>query len=80
MCLTLGVLPQYLLKGIVGAILFEDVHDPDHHIGLMREAMDSASFNRYVLGLRTGEPLDLMLREKLNAITVELRDFSKDKL
>jgi hypothetical protein len=46
----------------------------------MREAMDTASFNRYVLGLRTGEPLDLMLREKLSAIAVELRDFSKDKL
>lgn len=79
MCLTLGVLPQFLLKGIVGAILFEDVDDPDHHIGLMREAMDTASFNRYVLGLRTGEPLDLMLREKLGAITSELRDFSKEK-
>ncbi|MFZ6770733.1 hypothetical protein ACO0LM_27060 [Undibacterium sp. Di26W] len=78
MCLTLGVLPQYLLKGIVGAVLFEDVNDPDHHIGLMHEAMDTASFNRYVLGLRPGEPLDLMLREKIVAITTELREIAKD--
>ena len=80
MCLTLGVLPQYLLKGIVGALLFEDVNDPDHHIGLMREAMDIPSFNRYVLGLRPGEPLDLMLREKMGSITAELRDLAKDMM
>jgi len=79
MCLTLGVLPEFLLKGIVGALLFEDKHDPDHHIGMMRESMDTASFNRYVLGLRQGEPLDLMLREKMAAITAELRDFAKEK-
>ena len=78
MCLTLGVLPQYLLKGIVGALLFEDVHDSDHHIGLMREAMDTASFNRYVLGLRPGEPLDLMMREKMGPITAELRELAKE--
>jgi mannitol-1-phosphate 5-dehydrogenase len=78
MCLTLGVLPQNLLKGIVGALLFEDVHDPDHHIGLMRESMDTADFNRYVLGLRHGEPLDLMLRDNMGSITTELRALSKE--
>jgi hypothetical protein len=80
MCLTLGVLPQYLLKGIVGALMYEDVNDSDHHIGLMREAMDTPSFNRYVLGLRPGEPLDLMLREKIDLITVELSDLAKDTM
>ncbi len=78
MCLTLGVVPHFLLRGIVGALLFEDAKDPDHHIGLLREAMDSASFNRYVLGLRPGEPLDLMLREKTGAITTQLRGLGKD--
>lgn len=77
MCLTLGVLPHFLLRGIVGALLFEDAKDPDHHIGLLREAMDSASFNRYVLGLRSGEPLDLMLREKTGAITRQLRELTR---
>lgn len=80
MCLTLGVLPEYLLKGIVGALLFEDVHDPDHHIQMMRKSMDTASFNRYVLGLRQGEPLDLMLREKMAAITAELRALAKENI
>lgn len=77
MCLTLGVLPQYLLKGIVGALLFEDVHDPDHHIRMMHESMSTADFNRYVLGLRPGEPLDLMLQAQMGAITEELRDIPR---
>ncbi|MBH9553878.1 hypothetical protein [Inhella gelatinilytica] len=77
MCLTLGVLPQNLLKGIVGALLFEDVHDPDHHIRMMHEAMATSDFNRYVLGLRPGEPLDLMLREHMTAITAELRSLPR---
>lgn len=72
MCLTLGVLPQNILKGIVGALLFDNVNDQDHHIILMREAMGSAHFNRYVIGLRPGEPMDLMLREKTTAIATEL--------
>ncbi|MGZ3183779.1 MAG: mannitol dehydrogenase family protein [Telluria sp.] len=79
MCLTLGVLPQYLLKGIAGAVLFEDVNDPDHHIQMMREAMDTQSFNRYVLGLRPGEPLDLMLRDKMASMTRELRGLVRMK-
>jgi len=78
MCLTLGVLPQNLLKGIVGAILFEDVNDPDHHIGLMRKAMSTSDFNRYVLGLRPGEPLDLVLRENMETITQELYELTKE--
>ena len=77
LCLTLGVLPQNLLKGIVGALLFEDIHDPDNHIRMMHESMSTPDFNRYVLGLRSGEPLDLMLQEKMGAITAELRDLPR---
>ncbi len=77
MCLTLGVLPQNLLKGIVSALSFDDVNDQDHHIALMREAMGDESFNRYVIGLRSGEPLDLMLREKTQAISTELNVLAK---
>ncbi|XHS77125.1 hypothetical protein ACFJGW_15530 [Burkholderiaceae bacterium UC74_6] len=77
MCLTLGVLPQHLLKGIVGAVLFEDANDPDHHIRMMHKSMSTADFNRYVLGLRPGEPLDLMLRDQMGAITAELRSLPR---
>lgn len=77
MCLTLGVLPQNILKGIVAALMFDDENDQDHHIAMMREAMGSESFNRYVIGLRSGEPLDLMLIEKTQAISTELNVLAK---
>jgi len=77
MCLTLGVIPHNLIKGIIGALLFEDKSDPDHHIVMMREAMEIEDFNRYVLGLRTGEPLDLMLRERMDETLVELNEFKR---
>lgn len=76
MCLMLGVLPLNLLKGIVGALLFEDVNDADNHIRLLHESIPTEDFNRYILGLRVGEPLELMLRENMDAIIRELRDFS----
>jgi mannitol-1-phosphate 5-dehydrogenase len=76
LCLSLGVVPQYLLKGIVSALLFEDQGDPDNHIGWLRDAMDNASFNRYVLGLRQGEPLDLMLQLHAADITRELKQLA----
>jgi mannitol-1-phosphate 5-dehydrogenase len=78
MCLTFGIIPHFLLRGIVGALMFEDANDPDHHIRLLREAMDSASFNRYVLGLRPGEPLDLMLRDKAGTIARQLSGLTAD--
>lgn len=76
-CLSMGSLPQNILKGIVGAILFEDATDSDHHIKIMRDAMEISEFNRFILGLRSGEPLDLMLRDQIDAITTELQTLIK---
>jgi mannitol-1-phosphate 5-dehydrogenase len=76
-CLTLGVSPHNLLKGIVSAMMFDNEDDEDHQIALMFKAMDIEQFNRYVIGLRSGEPLDLMLREKNQAISEELQVLAK---
>lgn len=73
LCLTAGVVPNALLRGIVAAVLFDDANDPDHYIGMLRETLDSASFNRYILGLRAQEPLDLMLRRRFTPISRELQ-------
>jgi len=62
MCISLGVMPQNILKGIMGALLFKSQTDSDHYVSLMRDALSTSSYNRYVLGLRPHEPLDLMLR------------------
>lgn len=60
-CLSLGVLPQNIVKGIIGALLFQNENDPDRYLSMMRDAMGTKDFNRYILGLRPDEPLDLML-------------------
>ncbi len=79
MCLMLGVLPLNLMKGIVGALLFEDLNDADNHIRLLHEAISIEDFNRYILGLRVGEPIELMLRENMNSIVEELRELHRDE-
>ncbi len=76
-CLAVGVIPQNILAGITGALLFEDQNDPDHHLAFLRRVMPKDSFNTYILGLRTGEPLDLLLREQIDMIIERLQSFSK---
>jgi mannitol-1-phosphate/altronate dehydrogenase len=76
MCLMFGVLPINILKGIVGALLFEDINDADNHIRLLHESISTEDFNRYILGLRVGEPLELMLRENMDSIVAELQDIT----
>lgn len=76
-CLALGVMPQNILTGITGALLFDDKNDPDHHLAFLRRILPKDAFNTYILGLRTGEPLDLMLREQIESIIQRLQTFSK---
>jgi mannitol-1-phosphate/altronate dehydrogenase len=77
MCLTLGIVPANVLTGITGALLFENVSDPDHHLILLRRSMPDDLFNSYILGLRPDEPLDLILREQIGPIIAKLETFPK---
>ena len=82
LCLYNGVFPNNILKGIVSAFMFENQHDADNHIELLQNSMSPEHFNQYILGLRTGEPLDLLLKDKLNQIRNEiilLRKFKKNE-
>jgi mannitol-1-phosphate 5-dehydrogenase len=77
LALKYGVLPNNLIKGIIGALIFEDDNDPDHHIKFMSNVMPNKDFNRYVLGLRPGEPLDLLLSEQIDSLKIELENIKK---
>jgi mannitol-1-phosphate/altronate dehydrogenase len=82
LCLYNGVFPNNILKGIVSAFMFENHQDADNHIELLQNSMRPEHFNQYILGLRTGEPLDLLLKDKLNQIRNELillRKFKKNE-
>ena len=76
-CLSQGVVPQNILTGITGALMFEDKRDPDHHLALLRRSLPSDLFNVYILGLRSGEPLDLLLREQIDGVIQRLSDLPK---
>jgi mannitol-1-phosphate/altronate dehydrogenase len=82
LCLYNGVFPNNILKGIVSAFMFENHQDADNHIELLQNSMSPEHFNQYILGLRTGEPLDLLLKDKLDQIRNELillRKFKKNE-
>lgn len=82
LCLYNGVFPNNILKGIVSAFMFENHQDNDNHIELLQNSMSPEHFNQYILGLRNGEPLDLLLKDKLNQIRNELillRKFKKNE-
>ena len=76
-CLSHGIRPDNLLLGIAGALLFQDQKDPDHHLAFLKDTMPKETFNTYILGLREGEPLDLMLREKIDDMTTMLLSFQE---
>jgi mannitol-1-phosphate 5-dehydrogenase len=82
LCLYNGVFPNNILKGIVSAFMFKNRQDADNHIELLQNSMAPEHFNQFILGLRTGEPLDLLLKDKLNQIRNELillRKFKKNE-
>lgn len=76
-CLSLGIVPTNILAGITGALLFENNSDPDHHLGFLRRTLPKDLFNAYILGLRIGEPLDLLLQEHIEQTIVELEKLPK---
>ena len=80
LCLYNGVFPNNILKGIVSAFMFENHKDTDNHIELLQSSMSPEQFNKYILGLRAGEPLDLLLKDKLNQIRKELILLKKFKI
>jgi mannitol-1-phosphate 5-dehydrogenase len=71
-CLSLGFVPENVLRGVGAAMLFENEQDADRHISFMRRAVNPDQFLTHVLGLRRGEALELVLNRRLDAILREL--------
>lgn len=71
-CLSFGMRPHNILLGIAAALLYEDRRDPDLHLSFLRRTLSQRDLNEYVLGLRPGEALDLILREHFDTLVQEL--------
>ncbi len=69
LALSRGILPMNTLVGIASAILFDNRDDPDHHMSFMRSSMSIQNFLKYVLKLRTGEVLEIVLSREFEKIS-----------
>ncbi|MCX5706418.1 MAG: mannitol-1-phosphate 5-dehydrogenase [Candidatus Omnitrophica bacterium] len=77
-CVSLGFIPQNILTGIAGAILFENERDADRHLNFIRKNLSVNLLLTYVLGLRKGEALDIIMKERLPKIIRQLEQLVED--
>ena len=72
MCLSLGFIPSNILTGIVSAILFDNKEDTDHYLLHIRKVVPPAILLTYVIGLRKGEVLEMILKNRFASIVEQL--------
>lgn len=72
LCLAIGLVPHNVIKGIAAALLFHNEDDADSHLKFLRSALSPSVLVTYILGLRHGEALELLLVEKLELLLNEL--------
>jgi mannitol-1-phosphate/altronate dehydrogenase len=66
LCLSAGIIPDNLIKGIMAAFCFDKKNDPDFHIKFLINSLAPADFLRVIIGLRPGEALFELLIERWN--------------
>ena len=64
LCLSAGIVPENLLKGIMAAFCFDKKNDPDFHIKYLINSLTAEDFLRIIIGLRPGEALFELLIER----------------
>lgn len=77
MCLKFGVTPCNLLKGIVGAMLFDTMKDSGRGLFGWPETMSHDQVNKAIPGLLQGEALELMLRQSVGTILDEFQSMAQ---
>ncbi|MGV8108357.1 mannitol dehydrogenase family protein [Methanospirillum sp.] len=77
-CLSLGFIPEKILIGITSALLFENELDPDQNLSFMRKSMSQNVLLTYILGLRKGEVLEIIMRERLAQIILQLENLKEN--
>jgi len=77
MCLALGFIPSNILTGIVSAILFDNKEDTDHYLLHLRKVVPPSILLTYVIGLRKGEVLQMILENRFTSIVEQLETLVK---
>jgi len=79
-CISLGFIPENILIGITSALLFENEHDPDQNLSFMRKTISSNVLLTYILGLRKGEVMEIVMSERLPKIISQLEDLQEKSM
>lgn len=77
-CLSMGFTPENILIGIVGALLFVNQDDPDNHLAFIRKSLSSKTLLTYIVGLRHGEALEMVMEERYPKIAGTLEKLIKE--
>jgi len=77
-CLSMGFVPQNILTGIVSALLFVSEDDTDKHLLFMRKSLPTKILLTYIVGLRKGEVLEMVMEERYPKIVAELETLIKN--
>lgn len=77
LCLSVGIVPQHILVGIMAAFYFERDDDPDAHIQVLRRSLDPAEFLRTIFKLRDSEALFMLLTEHWDQIVSRIERLKK---
>jgi len=77
-CLSMGFTPENILIGIVGALLFVNQDDPDNHLAFIRKSLSSKALLTYIVGLRQGEALEMVMEERYLKIAGTLEKLIKE--
>jgi len=77
-CLSLGFIPKNILIGITSALLFENQQNADSHFSFIRKILSSDMLVTYILGLRKGEVLEIVMKEYLPKIVLQLEALIKN--
>ena len=57
LCLSVGILPVNLIKGIMAAFCFDKEDDNDFHIKYLIKSLNKEDFLKIIIGLRENEAL-----------------------
>ena len=79
LCLSAGIIPQNLLKGIMAAFCFENTDDPDFHIKHLVGALSPEEFLRIIICLRPHEALYKILIERWKNNLMLIREIKNEK-
>lgn len=78
LCLAAGVIPRFILVGIMAAFCFDRIEDPDSHITHLRRSMRPEEFLRTIFKLRESEALFILLIEQWDSILNRLENLKHE--